>query len=85
MRDFRPDVAGEIAAAWRDAAAWNDVAFAEYISGLRYPPHLRRLVRFARAHTPGASRRRSTRARSCARCLRGRTCPPAPSIPIATR
>ena len=46
--------AGQVAAAWRDAAAWNDVAFAEYVSGLRYPAHLRRLVRFASTHTPGA-------------------------------
>jgi predicted phage terminase large subunit-like protein len=46
--------AGQVAAAWRAAAAWNDVAFAEYVSGLRYPSHLRRLVSFAHAHSPGA-------------------------------
>lgn len=36
-------------------AAHNDVAFAEYVSGLRYPEHLRRLLRFQHAHAPGAS------------------------------
>lgn len=46
--------AGQVAAAWRAAAARNDVAFAEYVSGLRYPAHLCRLVRFAHAHSPGA-------------------------------
>jgi phage terminase large subunit-like protein len=46
--------AGQVAAAWRAAAARNDVAFAEYVSGLRYPAHLRRLVRFANANSPGA-------------------------------
>jgi len=60
MRDSRPGTARQVAptarvaSAWRDAAAWNDVAFAEYVSGLRYPAHLRRLVSFAHAHSPGA-------------------------------
>ncbi|MGD0019948.1 MAG: hypothetical protein ABSD62_11895 [Candidatus Limnocylindrales bacterium] len=48
------DTTRQVAAAWRAAAAWNDVAFAEYVSGLRYPAHLRRLVSFANAHSPGA-------------------------------
>ncbi|MGD0862348.1 MAG: hypothetical protein ABSA21_06245 [Candidatus Limnocylindrales bacterium] len=54
MSAVGPVTARQVAAAWRDAAAWNDVAFAEYVSGLRYPAHLRRLVRFANAHSPGA-------------------------------
>jgi hypothetical protein len=45
----------EVAAAWQAVAAVNDVAFAEYVSGLRYPPHLRRLLAFQHAHRPGAS------------------------------
>jgi hypothetical protein len=55
MSDARSGATGQVAAAWRAAAAWNDVAFAEYVSGLRYPPHLRRLVRFQQSHSPGAS------------------------------
>jgi hypothetical protein len=54
MRATDAGAAGQVAAAWRATAAWNDVAFAEYVSGLRYPAHLRRLVRFAQAHSPGA-------------------------------
>jgi predicted phage terminase large subunit-like protein len=45
----------EVAAAWQAVAAVNDVAFAEYVSGLRYPPHLRRLLAFQHANRPGAS------------------------------
>ena len=45
----------EVAAAWQAVAAVNDVAFAEYVSGHRYPPHLRRLLAFVHAHRPGAS------------------------------
>src|SRR5450759_2330264 len=45
----------EVAAAWQAVAAVNDVAFAEYVSGLRYPSHLRRLLAFQHAHSPGAS------------------------------
>jgi predicted phage terminase large subunit-like protein len=45
----------EVAAAWQAVAAVNDVAFAEYISGLRYPAHLRRLLAFQHAHRPGVS------------------------------
>ena len=47
--------AGQVVAAWRAAASWNDVAFAEYVSGLAYPSHLRRLVSFANAHASGAA------------------------------
>jgi hypothetical protein len=36
-------------------AATDDIAFAEYVSGLRYPAHLRSLVRFGAEHRPGAS------------------------------
>jgi predicted phage terminase large subunit-like protein len=45
----------EVAAAWQGVAAVNDVAFAEYVSGHRYPPHLRRLLAFVHAHRPGAA------------------------------
>jgi len=45
----------EVAAAWQAVAAVNDVAFAEYVSGHRYPPHLRRLLAFQHANRPGAS------------------------------
>ena len=45
----------EVAAAWQAVAAVNDVAFAEYMSGLQYPPHLRRLLAFQHAHWPGVS------------------------------
>ncbi len=45
----------EVAAAWQAVAAVNDVAFAEYMSGHRYPPHLRRLLAFQHEHRPGAS------------------------------
>jgi predicted phage terminase large subunit-like protein len=38
-----------------DLAAVNDVAFAEYMSGHRYPAHLRRLLAFQNANRPGAS------------------------------
>jgi predicted phage terminase large subunit-like protein len=43
------------AAAWQAVAAVNDAAFAEYVSGLRYPAHLRRLLAFQHANRPGAS------------------------------
>jgi predicted phage terminase large subunit-like protein len=55
MNDRRSPISLDVAAAWQAVAAWNDVAFAEYVSGLRYPPHLRRLVAFQHAHCPGAS------------------------------
>jgi phage terminase large subunit-like protein len=55
MNDRRSPISLEVAAAWQAVAAWNDVAFAEYVSGLRYPPHLRRLLAFQHAHSPGAS------------------------------
>src|ERR1035437_8491167 len=45
----------EVASAWQAVAALNDVAFAEYVSALRYPPHLRRLLAFQHANRPGAS------------------------------
>ena len=45
----------EVAAAWQAVAAVNDVAFAEYMSGLQYPPHLRRLLAFVHANRPGVS------------------------------
>jgi predicted phage terminase large subunit-like protein len=45
----------EVAAAWQGVAAVNDVAFAEYVSGLRYPAHLRRLLAFQHANRPGVS------------------------------
>jgi hypothetical protein len=38
----------------RELAASDDIAFAEYVSGLRYPAHLRSLVRFGAEHRPGA-------------------------------
>src|ERR1035437_2063530 len=45
----------EVASAWQAVAAVNDVAFAEYVSGLRYPPHLQGLLAFQHANRPGAS------------------------------
>ena len=38
-----------------ELAASNDIAFAEYVSGLRYPAHLRSLTRFWAAHAGQAS------------------------------
>ena len=38
-----------------DLAAVNDVGFAEYMSGHRYPAHLRRLLAFQHANRPGVS------------------------------
>ncbi|HEY5483638.1 MAG TPA: hypothetical protein VIK31_07475, partial [Propionibacteriaceae bacterium] len=55
MNDRRSPISLEVAAAWQAVAAVNDVAFAEYVSGLRYPAHLRRLLAFQHAHCPGAS------------------------------
>jgi predicted phage terminase large subunit-like protein len=55
MSTSAPRVDLEVAAAWQAVAAVNDIAFAEYMSGLRYPPHLRRLLAFQHAHRPGAS------------------------------
>jgi hypothetical protein len=39
----------------QELAAGDDIAFAEYVSGLRYPAHLRSLLRFQNEHRPGAS------------------------------